>query len=119
MSLDSDGEDDDAKGKSKITRSTCRVCLLLCLLSWHAGKGKKRKRASKLSAIELLEHRSQLKEKELDLCRTELELQRRKLEVDEEVRKANAALMEKKSEMEMEERRAMLELLRKLISQQK
>ena len=41
------------------------------------------------------------------------------MEVDEEVRKANAALMEKKSEMEMEERRAMLELLCKLISQQK
>lgn len=77
----------------------------------------KRKRASKLSAIAMLENKfakkAELKEKELELWRIELELQKRKM--DREERKMDMEEEERKLwvQLELEERRAMLELLKK------
>ena len=71
------------------------------------GESSKRKRASKISAIEMLEKytkKAELKE-EIELRRMELELKKRKMENEEERKKI--------VELELEERRAMLELLRK------
>lgn len=74
------------------------------------GKYFKRQRTSKLSALEVLEKKfekkAELKEKELDLWKKELELQERKLISEEEERK-------KRVELELEERRTMMELLKK------
>ena len=74
------------------------------------GESSKRKRASKISAIEMLgkkyAKKAELKEKELELRRMELELKKRKMENEEEERK-------KRVELELEERKTMLELLKK------
>lgn len=75
-----------------------------------SGQGFKQKRASKLSVIELMESKfvkkADLKEKELELRRLELELQQKKFEAEEEERK-------RRFNLEIEERRAIIELLKK------
>ncbi|CAB3995591.1 Hypothetical predicted protein [Paramuricea clavata] len=71
--------------------------------------GKKvKQRASKLSAVQMLsdkyERKAELKQKELEIRKMELDLQKRKFEEQTEERKM-------RFKMEMEERRMMLELL--------
>jgi len=84
------------------------VALTVC--SYFVGESSSLKRASKLSATEILDQRftkkTELKEKELELRRMELELQKRKMEGEEEERK-------QRLQLELEERRALLELLKK------
>ena len=62
----------------------------LSSVTTHAGKGK-RKRASKLSVIDLLESKfekkAELKTKELEIRKLELDLKRRKMDQEEEERK--------------------------------
>ena len=73
----------------------------------HLGK-KVKQRASKLSAVQMVsdkyEKRAELKQKELEIRKLELDLQKRKFEEESEERKMRFT-------MEMEERRMMLELL--------
>ena len=73
-------------------------------------QGSKRRRGSKLSAIELMEkkfsRKAELKEKELELRRMELELQQKKFEAEQEERK-------QRLQLELEERRAIIHLLQK------
>ena len=75
--------------------------------------GYRRSRSSKLSAMEILqqkfEKKAELKERELELRKKELELQERKLISEEEERK-------KRVDLELEERRAMMQLLKKHLS---
>ena len=70
-------------------------------------KGLKRRRASKLTAIEFMEKKylkkAELKEKELVLRRVELKLQQKKFEAEEE--------RKQQLQLEMEERRAIIEML--------
>ena len=74
----------------------------------YFSSAKKKRRASKLSAIEMLEHKNErkadLKEKELEHRQRELEFQRQKYEEATE-RKARLQL-------ELEERRAFMSLLK-------
>ena len=71
----------------------------------------KRTRATKLSALEMLEHKfdkkTELKRIELDIRRKELELQEIKMDREHEDRK-------KRMEMEFSERKAFLELIQNL-----
>lgn len=110
--------------------------LILSLsLTSHSNYAEGKKRASKLSAIEMLERnykrKAELKEQELELKRMELEITQRRLAMEEEERKQRLQMEmeEKKSaqrrlaveeeerkqrfQMEMEEKKAFLELLKK------
>ena len=68
------------------------------------------KRATKLSAIEMLERKYEkkaaLKERELELKKIELDLQRWKMDMEEEERK-------QRLQLELEEKRAFLDLFKK------
>ena len=94
-------------------------CHLSVLTPHILGKGK-RKRASKLSVIDLLEtkfeRKAQLKEKELEIRKMELELQKRKMDQDEEERKRAQEERQKRFELELAEKKSMLELIQKLAS---
>ena len=76
----------------------------------------KRRRASKLSVMEMLEQKmqrkSELKEREMEIRRMELDLQKRKMDREEEEQK-RLDERQKRMELEFEERRAMLELIKK------
>ena len=80
----------------------------------------KRRRASKLSVMEMLEQKmqrkSELKERELEIRKMELELQKKKMDREEEERKRQEEERQKRMELEFLERRAMLELIQKLVS---
>ena len=80
----------------------------------------KRRRASKLSVMEMLEQKmqrkSELKERELEIRRMELDLQKRKMDREEEEQKRLEEERQKRMELEFKERRAMLELIKKLAS---
>lgn len=91
----------------------------------HTGKKKAATRASKLSVIELLERkfceRSELKEKELELRKMDLELMQQQMDREDKEREENMKdkkkqdkEREKRMELEFAERKAMLELLQKL-----
>ena len=79
-------------------------------LSWFILGKKLKKKASKLSAVEMLsqkyQQKAELKEKELEVRKMEIELQKRKFEEESEERKIRFKL-------EMEERKVMLEMLQK------
>lgn len=79
----------------------------LSFFAFCPGK-KVKQRASKLSAMQMLsekyEKKAELKQKELEIRKLELDLQKRKFEEETEERKMRFT-------MEMEERRMMLELL--------
>lgn len=82
-------------------------------LSFHVDKEKpKRKRVSKLSAIELLskkyDKKIQLKEKELEIRKMELELKANQQEMETTERR-------QRLELEKEERWAIIKLLQKKI----
>ena len=78
----------------------------------------KRRRASKLSVIEMVEQKmqrkSELKERELEIRKMELELQKKKMDREEEERKQEER--QKRMELEFSKRLAMLELIQKLVS---
>ena len=84
------------------------ICCKQIMVLWCFFQAKK-KCVSKLSAIELIEKKfvkkAELKEKELELEKMELELQQKKFIAEEEERK-------QRFQLEMEKRRAMLELLK-------
>ena len=77
-------------------------------------------RASKLSVIEMVEQKmqrkSELKERELEIRKMELELQKKKMDREEGERKRQEEERQKRMELEFSERRAMLELIQKLVS---
>lgn len=90
--------------------SICSWGIIVYNLSFfasHLGK-KVKQRGSKLSAVQMLsdkyEKKAELKQKELEIRKLELDLQKRKFEEETEERKMRFT-------MEMEERRMMLELL--------
>lgn len=70
---------------------------------------KSQKRASKLSAIDMLaskyKHKAELQDRELELRKQELQFQREKFEAEAEERKVRL-------ELELEERKVMLTLLK-------
>lgn len=81
-----------------------------CCLSLTAKKGKvTRKRATRLSAVQMLEKKNErkadLKEKELKLKSEELELQKKKFEQE-------AAEKRERLKLELEERRMFLQVLK-------
>ena len=78
------------------------------------------KRASKLSALDMLdkniEKKSELKEKELELKRMELEMMKIEMDREYEERKKQEEERQKRMELEFAERKAMLNLIQKLVS---
>ena len=74
-------------------------CVITCHVSASCLGKKVKQRASKLSAVQMLndkyERKAELKQKELEIRKMELDLQKRKFEEETE-------------EMEMEERKMML-----------
>lgn len=86
------------------------VTYFFCQFCCHAGcKKKLRQRASKLTAMDMLatkySQKAELKDRELEIRKLELEFQRKKFEVEAEERKV-------KLELELEERKVMLALLK-------
>jgi hypothetical protein len=83
-------------------------CVITCHVSASCLGKKVKQRASKLSAVQMLsdkyKRKAELKQKELEIRKMELDLQKRKFEEETEERKM-------RFKMEMEERRMMLELL--------
>ena len=80
----------------------------------HAGSKKKpRQRASKMSALDMLSEKTnrkfEIKEQELEVRRMELEFQKRKYEAEAEERQARL-------ELDREERKTILELLKDRLS---
>jgi hypothetical protein len=82
-------------------------CVITCHVSASCLGKKVKQRASKLSAVQMLsgkyESKAELKQKELQIRKMELDLQKRKFEKTEE--------RKMRFKMEMEERRMTLELL--------
>ena len=87
--------------------------MLNLYLTNHFNFVEGKKRASKISVMEMLEakyeRKAELKEKELELKRMELEIAQRRLALEEEERKQHL-------QMEMEEKKTFLELLKKHIN---
>ncbi|KAK3734503.1 hypothetical protein QZH41_010193 [Actinostola sp. cb2023] len=75
----------------------------------HSSKRKVKQRASKLTALEMLaekyQQKSELKDKELELRRMELQFQKEKFEAEAKEREA-------KLQLELEERRLMVSLMK-------
>lgn len=88
-------------------------------LIMYAGRSSKceARRLTKFSAIEMLNKRfckkAELKERELELKKMELELQARKLDAEEAKMKRDEEERKLRLNMELEERKAMLEFLKK------
>ena len=93
--------------------------MLMSVLIMCAGCSSKCEahRLTKFSAIDLLEKKfrkkAELKERELELKRMELELQARKLDAEEARIKMDEDERKLRLNMELEERKAMLEFLKK------
>ena len=104
-------------------KSQVNHCFVLTLhfvsLFIHVESPKKIKRASKLSAIEMLnakfDKKADLKKVELDIRMKELELRQLQMDREHEEKKMEE---ERKQKMELEfmERKAMIELIQKLAS---
>lgn len=114
-----------------MTKMTYQVCMVCCQPMYHVfytyiiltpilGRASaKRRRVSKLSVLEMLEQKmqrkSELKERELDIRKMELELQK-KMDREEEEGKRLEEERQKHMELEFSERRALLELIQKLVA---
>ena len=98
----------------------CTIFTHFILTPNLGGPSAKRRRASKLSVMEMLEQKmqkkSELKERELEIRQMELELQKKKMDNEERERKTLEEERQKRMELEFAERRAMLELIQKLVS---
>ena len=95
-------------------------CIILTsVLIMYAGRSSKceARRLTKFSAIVMLPKKfckkAELKERELELKRMELELQERKLDAEEAKMKMDEEERKLRLNMELEERKAMLEFLKK------
>ena len=84
---------------------------------WAKMKTTEGRKLTKLSAIEMLEKKFQqkakLKEKELELKRFELELKKNKLEIEEAKQKEAEEERKLRLKMELEERKVMMEFIKK------
>ena len=80
----------------------------------------KQRQVSKLNLIEMLDSKERrktaLKEKELELRSKELQLKRDKFDAEERVNKQHEEEQKLRLEMEFEERKLTLELLKKLVN---
>ena len=96
-----------------ISKTTAHIMeTIFCTFTATPSK-KRRQRASKQSAMEVLEEKyakkAELKKEELDLRRQELNFKKKKFEVEEQERIARL-------ELELEERKAIISLLKKQTS---
>ena len=96
------------------------LVLSLSLSLSLVGSSKKQRRMSKLSAMEMLgkrlERKSELKQQEIELRRMELEIKQRQLEQENEDKLRVEEERKARMELEFAERRALLELVQKLVS---
>lgn len=117
---DVDDEDDFLLDEDEEPGNTIRLTIHACITFYTIASPKKVRRASKLSAIEMLnskiDKKADLKKVELDIRMKELDF--RKLQMDREHEEKKKMEEERKQRMELEfmERKAMIELIQKLAS---
>lgn len=97
--------------------------MLLLLYCFIGGKTKTTQRGSKLSALEILgkkfEMKSELKKVELELKKKELELREMQMNREFEERKKQQEEQDKRRELEFAERKVFLELIQNMSSNSK